>query len=315
MRPWIVATGVVMYGFTPMFAEEPKPSDATTKPVTTAPAEAKSQPTEVGSQPPRRVRLETTLGDIVIELDDARAPVTCQNFRDYVSSGYYDGTIFHRVIPDFMIQGGGFTPNLDERKEGLRPPIKNEAGNGLKNVRGTIAMARTPDPNSATAQFFINVVNNDRLDQAGVHEVPVRQWPEGLTIPPDLSARVQRNEARQTLFCRNGPLSEADRDRLLGLSGERVWQFTVNALWSSSWGYCVFGKVVEGMDVVDKIRHTETGPNPKYMGGQSKVVPVQPVIIRSARLIVPGGAEPPVPQTLPTEGKDADTSGAGRANK
>jgi hypothetical protein len=89
----------------------------------------------------------------------------------------------------------------------------------------------------------------------------------------------------------------------------------VKGLWAASWGYCVFGKVVEGMDVVDKIRNTETGPHPKYLAGQSKVVPVQPVIIRSARLISPAGAEPPVPQTLPTEGKDAETSNAGGANK
>ena len=108
------------------------------------------------------VVLDTTLGAVHIELDAVKAPVTSKNFLEYVSAKHYDGTVFHRVIPKFMVQGGGFTADMKEKS--TRDPIKNEAGNGLKNLRGTIAMARTPDPNSATAQFFINVDNNDFLN-------------------------------------------------------------------------------------------------------------------------------------------------------
>lgn len=109
-----------------------------------------------------RVRLETTLGNIVLELDRQHAPVTVDNFLTYVNDGFYAGTIFHRVIGDFMIQGGGYTAAMS-RKE-TRPPIKNEADNGLKNTRGSISMARTRDPHSASAQFFINVEDNPALD-------------------------------------------------------------------------------------------------------------------------------------------------------
>jgi len=108
------------------------------------------------------VKLETTKGDIVIEVNETAAPETAANFVLYVNEGFYDGTIFHRVIPRFMIQGGGFTPDMKQKP--TRPPIVNEAKNGLKNKRGTIAMARTNDPNSATAQFFINLVDNVNLD-------------------------------------------------------------------------------------------------------------------------------------------------------
>jgi len=108
------------------------------------------------------VVLDTTLGAIHIELDAVKAPVTARNFVEYVEAKHYDGTIFHRVIPRFMIQGGGFSADMKEKS--TRDPIKNEASNGLKNVRGSIAMARTPDPNSATAQFFINVKDNDALN-------------------------------------------------------------------------------------------------------------------------------------------------------
>jgi len=111
---------------------------------------------------PKKVKLETNMGDIVIELNEEAAPVTVKNFLRYVEEGFYDGTIFHRVIPDFMIQGGGFTADMVQKKP--HPPIVNEAGNGLKNDRGTIAMARTADPDSATAQFFINHKNNDSLN-------------------------------------------------------------------------------------------------------------------------------------------------------
>jgi peptidyl-prolyl cis-trans isomerase B (cyclophilin B) len=109
-----------------------------------------------------QVKLHTSHGDIVLKLDAAKAPVTVQNFLAYVKEGHYDGTIFHRVIPNFMAQGGGFTEDFKQKP--THPPIKNEADNGLKNKRGTIAMARTPDPNSATAQFFINFVDNAFLD-------------------------------------------------------------------------------------------------------------------------------------------------------
>ena len=142
------------------------------------------------------VLLETSMGNIKVELDPVKAPVTVKNFLAYVKEGHYDGLIFHRVIRDFMIQGGGFTKEMRE-KQPAHPPIKNEAGNGLKNDRGTIAMARTGVVDSATAQFFINVVNNDFLNH-------VDATPRGF-------------------------------------------------------GYAVFGKVIEGMDVVDKIRAVPTG--------------------------------------------------------
>ena len=111
---------------------------------------------------PKKVKLETSMGDIVIELNEEAAPITAKNFLQYVQEGFYDGTIFHRVKPNFMIQGGGFTADMVQKKP--HPPIVNEASNGLKNDRGTIAMARTSDPDSATAQFFINHRNNDRLN-------------------------------------------------------------------------------------------------------------------------------------------------------
>ena len=141
-----------------------------------------------------RVKIETNLGSMVIELDNVKAPKTVENFLNYVNDGYYNGTIFHRVISNFMIQGGGFTK--DFKKKSTKAPIKNEANNGLSNVRGSIAMARTSDPHSATAQFFINAVDNKFLDF--------------------------RSETMR------------------------------------GWGYTVFGKVIEGMEVVDKIRKVRT---------------------------------------------------------
>ncbi len=160
------------------------------------------------------VRLATTQGDIVLQLDAAKAPKSVENFVQYVKSGHYNGTIFHRVIDGFMVQGGGMTPDMKEKP--TRAPIPLEAKNGLNNVRGTVAMARTMDPNSATAQFFVNVKDNAFLDAA--------QSQDGN-------------------------------------------------------GYAVFGKVVQGMDVVDKIRKVPTGQ--KGMHGD---VPVQPVIIKQATL-------------------------------
>ncbi len=168
-----------------------------------------------------RVRLQTNMGVIVVELNQDKAPKTVDNFLRYVREGHYDGTVFHRVIPDFMIQGGGFT--ADYKQKAVHDPIGNEADNGLSNDRGTLAMARTGDPNSATAQFFINVVDNDFLN----HTSPT---PRG-------------------------------------------------------WGYAVFGKVVEGMDVADKIAHTPTGSG----GPFSKDVPRQAVIIEKATIV--SGAE------------------------
>ena len=111
---------------------------------------------------PKKVKLETNIGDMVIELNEEAAPVTVKNFLQYAEEGFYDGTIFHRVIPDFMIQGGGFTAEMAKKE--THAPIVNEASNGLKNERGTIAMARTNDPDSATAQFFVNHTNNDFLN-------------------------------------------------------------------------------------------------------------------------------------------------------
>jgi peptidyl-prolyl cis-trans isomerase A (cyclophilin A) len=162
----------------------------------------------------QKVKLATSLGDIVVEVDAAKAPKSAANFLQYVKDGHYNGTVFHRVITDFMVQGGGMTPDLKEKP--TRPPIPLEARNGLDNTRGTVAMARTMDPNSATAQFFINVKDNAFLNAAQ---------------------------------SRDGN------------------------------GYAVFGKVVSGMDVVDKIRAVQTGNKGPYQD-----VPVQPVIIKQATL-------------------------------
>jgi len=163
------------------------------------------------------VKLETSLGVIKVELYPDKAPVSVKNFLAYVEEGHYDGLIFHRVIRDFMVQGGGFTKEMKERGS-KRPPIKNEADNGLKNDRGTLAMARTSVVDSATAQFFINVVNNDFLNHRS-------KTPQG-------------------------------------------------------YGYAVFGKVTEGMDVVDKIRAVPTGN-----AGMLQDVPLQPVTITKATAV------------------------------
>lgn len=162
------------------------------------------------------VELETTMGNIVIELNQEKAPHTVANFLEYVKSGHYDGTIFHRVIDGFMIQGGGMDANMTEKS--TNAPIQNEADNGLKNEVGTIAMARTSDPHSATAQFFINVKDNSFLNFSGKN-------PQG-------------------------------------------------------WGYAVFGKVTEGMDIVNKIKGVPTG---KY--GFHADVPTTPVVITHAKVI------------------------------
>jgi peptidyl-prolyl cis-trans isomerase B (cyclophilin B) len=160
-----------------------------------------------------RVVMETNFGSIVIELDAEKAPGTVKNFLQYVDDRFYDGMVFHRVIPGFMIQGGGHLPGLKEKPG--RGPVKNESDNGLSNARGSIAVARAADPDSGTSQFFINCKDNPFLDRARAADMA---------------------------------------------------------------GYCVFGRVVEGMDVVDKIRQTPTGQR----GGHSDV-PLEDVVIRSAR--------------------------------
>jgi len=164
-----------------------------------------------------KVAMETSLGNIVLELDQEKAPKTVENFLHYAEDGFYNGTIFHRVIGSFMIQGGGFSADFQQKK--TQAPIPNEANNGLKNIRGSIAMARTSDPQSATAQFFINAKDNGFLDYK-------ESTPQG-------------------------------------------------------WGYCVFGKVVEGMDVVDKIRQVPTGSG----GPFPKDVPQTPVVINKVTVI------------------------------
>ncbi|MDH4392368.1 MAG: peptidylprolyl isomerase [Aquabacterium sp.] len=158
----------------------------------------------------QKVKLATSAGDITVELDAAKAPKSVANFVQYVKAGHYNGTVFHRVIDSFMIQGGGMGADLQEKP--TRAPIALEAGNGLSNLRGTLAMARTGVPDSATSQFFINVVDNPRLDTAGG-------------------------------------------------------------------GYAVFGKVIDGMDVVDKIRMVPVGNKGPYQN-----VPVTPVVIKQATL-------------------------------
>jgi peptidyl-prolyl cis-trans isomerase B (cyclophilin B) len=162
------------------------------------------------------VRLHTNLGVIALELDKARAPETAKNFLAYVESGFYSNTVFHRVIDGFMIQGGGFEPGMKQKP--TRPPIKNEADNGLKNDRYTIAMARTSDPHSASSQFFINVSDNSFLNHTA----------------PD----------------------------------------------TNGWGYCVFGKVVQGQDIVDKIKRVKTGKR-----GFHSDVPVEDVLIERAEMV------------------------------
>lgn len=162
------------------------------------------------------VRLKTNFGDIVVELDREKAPKSVEGFLGYVADGFYDGTIFHRVIDGFMIQGGGFAQ--DYKRKNTKESIENEADNGLKNLRGTLAMARTNMPHSASSQFFINVVDNDFLN----HRSPTQD----------------------------------------------------------GWGYAVFGKVTQGMDVVDKIRKVPTGSG----GPFPKDVPQDPVVILKATL-------------------------------
>ncbi len=175
---------------------------------------ATKSPTQKGS--PSMVKLHTNHGTITLQLDAEKAPNTVKNFLDYVNSGFYSNTVFHRVIDNFMIQGGGFEPGMKQKP--VKAPIQNEAANGLKNDNYTVAMARTGDPHSATAQFFINAKDNDFLN----YTAPSQQ----------------------------------------------------------GYGYCVFGKVVEGMDVVDKIRKVKTGNRAGFQD-----VPQEDVIITKAEVV------------------------------
>lgn len=176
------------------------------------PAHAASTPETKGKM--KMVKLHTNHGTITLQLDAEKAPLTVKNFLDYVNSGFFSNTVFHRVIPNFMIQGGGFEPGMKQKP--TNAPVKNEAANGLKNDIYTIAMARTGDPHSATAQFFINTKNNSFLDYPG----------------------------------------------------------------QDGWGYCVFGKVVEGKEVVDAIAKVKTGSS-----GFHQDVPKEDVIITKAEVV------------------------------
>jgi peptidyl-prolyl cis-trans isomerase A (cyclophilin A) len=195
-----------------------------------------------------RVKLATSAGDIVIELYPDKAPKTVENFLQYVRDKHYEGTVFHRVIDNFMVQGGGFDTNLVEKK--TRPPVVHEgrealAKGGPRNVVGTVAMARTPDPNSASAQFFINVRDNAFLDPTVI--------PPGDPVPRfEYQGRVYENVPRSQL--------------------ERAPQL---------YGYTVFGKVVSGMDVVNKIKAVPTGA----AGPFSSDVPKTAVVINSATIV------------------------------
>ncbi len=159
------------------------------------------------------IRFETTLGDFTIEFFEKEAPLSVANFRRYIDDGFLDGTIFHRIVPGFVIQGGGFTEDMTQKK--THPPVKNEADNGLKNVRGSLSMARTNDINSATSQFFVNLKDNDFLDHS-----------------------------------------------------------------RGNFGYAVFAKVIQGMDVIDNIAAVETGRRRGF-----EDVPVEPVIMKSVRRV------------------------------
>ncbi len=161
------------------------------------------------------IRIQTSYGAILIDLDAERAPKSAENFLSYVKEGFYDGTLFHRVIDNFMIQGGGFLPGMTQKT--TRAPIENEARNGLRNERGTVAMARTSDPHSATAQFFINVVDNDFLNHT--------------------------------------------------------------AMTPTGWGYCVFGRVTDGMTVVDRIKGIPTSARGGY-----KDAPITDVVIEKMQI-------------------------------
>ena len=205
---WLIATVCFLTGYDKQPQGTKQSSKESENTMKKQNSEAKPAITDNVKKGAAKVIISTSKGDIIVELNVEKAPVTCKNFLQYVQDKFYDGTIFHRVIKGFMIQGGGMT--ADMKPKAVRPPIVNEAKNGLKNDRGTIAMARTNDPDSATSQFFINHANNDPLNY--------------------------------------------------GVQGA---------------GYAVFGKVVSGMDVVDKIAAVPTKPGD---------VPVETVLIKSIRV-------------------------------
>jgi peptidyl-prolyl cis-trans isomerase A (cyclophilin A) len=195
--------------------EAAKPTAAKTAPPPAKPSDAvKAEPGKSANNP--KVIVHTSMGDITLELNADKAPKTVENFLQYTKEGFYNGTVFHRVIGNFMIQGGGFGKDLTQKR--TRPAIRNEANNGLSNLRGTVAMARTGDPHSATAQFFVNVVNNKTLDFV--------------------------NE-------------------------------------QTSWGYCVFGKVIAGMDVVDQIKAVPTAAQGPFAGD----VPTTAIVIEKVEIM------------------------------
>jgi cyclophilin family peptidyl-prolyl cis-trans isomerase len=200
-----LAAATLLAWAAPSLTQEPAASPAEASPTATAAPQ---------------VTFETSMGIVLVELDPEKAPLTVANVLEYARSGFYDGTVFHRVIDGFMIQGGGFTEDL--KKKDTRAPVRNESHNGLSNVRGTLSMARTQDPHSATAQFYINLVDNLALDAA------------------------------QPAFPGEEP--------------------------RGGWGYTVFGRVLEGMDVVDAIAKVKTGPRPNGM----RDVPLAPVKILKA---------------------------------
>jgi peptidyl-prolyl cis-trans isomerase A (cyclophilin A)/peptidyl-prolyl cis-trans isomerase B (cyclophilin B) len=201
------------------FAQQATPKPAAKPPAKVAePAKAAAASDATAASGNHRVLLHTNMGDITLELYPDKAPKTVDNFEQYVKDGFYNGTVFHRVIPTFMVQGGGWTKELQRKHP--RAPIHNEANNGLSNMKYTVAMARTQDPHSAAAEFFINTVDNRRLDYTG----------------------------------------------------------DTNSL---TWGYCVFGKVVNGQDVVDKIKAVPTGAQ----GPLPSDVPQTPVVIEKAEMV------------------------------
>ncbi len=213
---------VMLLANSALFAEEPAKKPEPAAPTTPA---APAAPAGAASLKPR-VQLVTNRGNITLELDAEKAPATVLNFVQYAEEKFYEGTIFHRVMKGFMIQGGGFTKDVDQKTQGLRAPIKLESNNGLTNAAGTIAMARTGVPDSATAQFFINVVDNaSKLDYK-----PTQSTPNG---------------------------------------------------------YAVFGKVVEGQDIVEKIRNTECEIHAKYKTGDGAVTPKEAVVIESVKVLTP----------------------------
>lgn len=193
------------------------------------------------------VKMQTSEGDFYIELFNQEAPLSVANFLSYAQDGFYNDTLFHRVISTFMIQGGGFDQSLT--KKPTKAPIKNEADNGLKNLRGTIAMARLPDPHSATAQFFINVQDNPTLDFKGTEAIE----------------KVKSSKA-----------NESGNQLKLKMSSQQATQDL-----SQAWGYAVFGKVVKGMNVVDNIRFTKTGAKLQF----NQNVPIENVVILAVEVV------------------------------